>query len=312
MKKTLFENVFELSVMFPGGFGCSMAYLINGDEKSLIDSGPKQFGEDTFVSELAAACLEPKDISALFLTHGHADHIGGTGVMKDAGVPVAVGEEDRCWLENHKKTFDLYVRPVNLVLGQTEEELESAYESFAETLVDEIVPDRILQDEEEILPGIRAVAVPGHTPGSFGFFCEKSGLLFAGDNIAGGGFPGGSIPQIWDLAAYSASLDRLTEYPISGILTAHPYQTPVSVPATERGSEEVSSFIHESKEMCERLIEQISRFGALKDRPAAVVADEVIAAMPEKYGYLPLKEQGYAADMTMVTIGSALRMLCGW
>jgi glyoxylase-like metal-dependent hydrolase (beta-lactamase superfamily II) len=315
MIKTAFPQISAIPVLFPGDIGSSMAYLVKGKTNTMVDSGPKQFGENSLIRELNEAGILLKDVSHVLLTHGHADHIGGTYLLHIAGASVAVGEADRCYLENHIEAFIKYCKPIQKLLGKSAEEINAVYDGFMNELPEEIVPDVLIEDGALYELGgsqFRAIAVPGHTPGGFAFLHENDGALLAGDNIAGYGIPGGGIPQIWDLPSYADSLRKLLEIQTSGILSAHPYYAPGMLPATERKANEVVPFIAASIEFTDALMEIVQRYSSRKGDPLTVVADEIIAAMPSGFGYVPLEKQGFAADMTLVTIASALRGLAGW
>lgn len=104
-------------------------------------------------------------------THGHWDHIQAVPAVRDAGLDVAVTAADAGMLP--------------------------AY-------------DQLIDDDQVIEVGrlrMRAIATPGHTPGSVCFAVEETPLLFSGDTLFPGGpgnttFPGG------DFAAIVTAIDR--------------------------------------------------------------------------------------------------------
>ena len=125
-------------------------------------------------------------VVGLVHTHGHFDHILGTGDMvKATGAPVSI----------HASDLELYrglvrqARYFDLIADKPPE------------------PTQILTGGEILAFGqlqARVLHTPGHTPGSVGLFIEASGaapLLLAGDTLFADGvgrtdFPGGSFEQI--------------------------------------------------------------------------------------------------------------------
>ena len=102
--------------------------------------------------------------SAIWLTHGHFDHIFGVaGLVRDYSIPVYMSPEDRMIIDRD---------PV-YALGAG---LEAPDVSFrTEDLV-----------EGQILSGFRVIATPGHTPGGVCFYGEESRTLFSGDTLFAG------------------------------------------------------------------------------------------------------------------------------
>ena len=117
-----------------------------------------------------------RSIDVVVLTHGHFDHVGGAWAT---GAPEIVMHRD-----------DL-------------------------PFVDQFFPEhasihRFIQDGEEILPGVKVLHLPGHSPGSMVLKIEDA--LFVGDVLFAGSIgrtdlPGGSMEVMAD------SLRRLTALP---------------------------------------------------------------------------------------------------
>lgn len=124
----------------------------------LID--PAKDGE-LFVTKLREKGLT---IKAVFLTHGHFDHILGVeGVVKLSNAPVYAGKKDVLMLGDP-------------VLNQ----------SFKVNKEIRIKPDFELSENDEIEIGsmkCKVLETPGHTAGSICFYFEEEGLLFSGDTL---------------------------------------------------------------------------------------------------------------------------------
>ncbi len=142
----------------------------------LFDTGMgaiQMFGEKTgrLLRSMAEASIAPEAIDAVVCTHGHIDHIGGIVAENGPIFPnaqVFISEAD----------FDYWT---------DEAKLSGQLGPFVKAARDNLMPvrDRILfvRDEEEILPGITAMAAPGHTVGHTIFVIESDGdsLCFIGD-----------------------------------------------------------------------------------------------------------------------------------
>jgi len=94
----------------PGKFisehGLSMLIENNDGKKVIMDTGSS---EQVFSHNLATLGVRPKEIDAVFITHGHYDHLGGFPMLLNAGVP--------CF--SHSKTFK--GRRFSTAMGQVRE-----------------------------------------------------------------------------------------------------------------------------------------------------------------------------------------------
>ncbi|CAL92913.1 MBL fold metallo-hydrolase [Azoarcus olearius] len=159
------------------------AYVINtGSKLVLVDAGAaKVFGPSLgyITDNLKAAGYDPAQIDAVLLTHLHGDHANGVvGADGKAVFPKAV----------------VYAAQNDADFWLAEGALEKAPESgkpFFQMAQAAVAPYRAdnrfktLQDGDEIVPGIKAVAAYGHTPGHSGFLVESGDkrLLIWGDIV---------------------------------------------------------------------------------------------------------------------------------
>ena len=140
------------------------AYLIvQGARTLLVDTGCRDLFGPTcgFVhDEIKKANVKPEDITDIFFTHLHPDHIAGAidksgkAMFPNAMVKV-LGIELNFW---SKDDFDdVEINGKNFAdLSKT---VIKAYDNKIETLT----------SQQEIIPGVYPVALPGHTPGHAGF-----------------------------------------------------------------------------------------------------------------------------------------------
>jgi len=145
-----------------GGLGWSTVTLIRGfDRIILLDVGA--FGvRRELARQLRQAGVSPEDVTDVVLTHAHYDHAVNFTLFPNA--TVWIGAAELAWALEQAPGFDplpeLYVRELG-------------------------VSPRVrrLQADEEFLPGLRAIAAPGHTPGHLIFLltANPTRLLFSGD-----------------------------------------------------------------------------------------------------------------------------------
>ena len=126
----------------------------------LVDTGADDLGPKTgkLFQNLRAEGISPSDIDVVVLTHAHPDHIGGN-TSKD-GKLAFPNARFFIW----KDEFDFWIsEKAEQKLNQHSKELLlTLARKNLQPIQDQL---NLIDQEIEILPGIRAVAAPGHTPG---------------------------------------------------------------------------------------------------------------------------------------------------
>lgn len=133
-----------------------------GDGVALVDAGNDASGA-AVLAALKAKNREPKDVKAVFLTHGHPDHIAACHLFPTAAIYGFEGDVKGAAGEVRFK-------------GTIPSMMDIPKEKTAKVT-------HVLQDGEVIPFGstsVKAYLVPGHTDGSAAFLFE--GVLFLGDN----------------------------------------------------------------------------------------------------------------------------------
>jgi hydroxyacylglutathione hydrolase len=191
------------------------AYLVTaGGTRVLVDAGAGP-SVDATLERLRWAGCTPGDLTAIFLTHHHADHAGGACALAEAtGAPVwssaycadvlAEGDEERSGM---RRARELGVYPPGYRLPT-------------------LTGIRVLADGDALnFDGVQieAVATPGHAAGHLSFLVTDPArtLLLAGDAV----FSGGRVllqeqPDV-SVADAAASCRRLAARDFDALLPGH-------------------------------------------------------------------------------------------
>jgi glyoxylase-like metal-dependent hydrolase (beta-lactamase superfamily II) len=144
-----------------------------GDKLVLFDTGmgtSKLFGPTTGRQQksMAEAGIKPEDIDAVVCSHAHIDHIGG---IVDASGKVLF------------PNAQFYIAQSDLDFWTDESKMNSPLKDFIVHARKNLLPvrDRLVfyKDGQEFLPGIQAMAAPGHTVGHHIFMISSAGKPFA-------------------------------------------------------------------------------------------------------------------------------------
>ena len=144
-----------------------------GDKLILFDTGmgtSQAYGPTTVRQQksLAEAGIKASDIDAVVLSHAHIDHIGGI-----------VGADDKPLFPNAQ----YYISQADFDYWTDEGKLGSPLKDFVVHARKNLLPvrDRLVffKDGQEFLPGVQAMAAPGHTVGHHMFMVTSKGKSFA-------------------------------------------------------------------------------------------------------------------------------------
>lgn len=154
------------------------APIVNfGERLVLFDTGmgaSKAFGPTTgrLTKSINEAGIKPEEIDAIVCSHAHIDHIGG--IVDDGGKVLFPNAQ-------------VYLAQSDFDFWTDEGKLGSPLKDFVLHARKNLMPvrDRIkfFKDGEQFLPGITAIAAPGHTVGHTIFNVQSAGksFIFMGD-----------------------------------------------------------------------------------------------------------------------------------
>lgn len=157
------------------------AFVVNtGDRLALVDAGGSDLLGPTLgdlPASLAAAGIDPAAIDMVIVTHLHPDHIGG--LVTGDGAAVFPNAE----LIVHEADWNFWTNAE--LMAKANDQGKVFFQAAQSAITPYAKRSRLVGDDEEVTPGIRSLALPGHTPGHTGFVVASGvdTLLIWGDVV---------------------------------------------------------------------------------------------------------------------------------
>ena len=184
-------------------------YLVNtGTKLVLIDAGTGGFFGPTLgklVANLKASGYQPEQVDEIYVTHLHGDHIGNLVANGKIVFPNAI-------VRAGKADAEYWLSQANL--DKAPEGGKDNFKSAQASINPYAAAGKFkpIEAEGELVPGIRALPTPGHTPGHTVYIVESKGqkLVVWGDlmHLAAVQFPDPSVTVQFDSDSKAAAVQR--------------------------------------------------------------------------------------------------------
>jgi glyoxylase-like metal-dependent hydrolase (beta-lactamase superfamily II) len=261
----------DLAPVFAGSW--TVVSVVEGERLAVIDTGMPETVQAVLLPYLAKIGRSPADVGVIALTHAHGDHFCGNEELKRlSGAPIFAHELEADALEEPLHWLDREITPGPADCG--------------------------LRDGDVLDLGGRSLEVvhlPGHTPGSCGYYLRDSATLITGDALQALGTTAQSLPFYADPDAYVATVRKALALRVEHLVLAHAY-----LPFTESHlhGDEVRRFLEVSLEFALGFDDQL-----IADLPEPASADELTERACRRLGI------GGPTEMAKVTVRAHLTRL---
>jgi glyoxylase-like metal-dependent hydrolase (beta-lactamase superfamily II) len=186
------------------------AFVVNtGGKLVLVDAGAAGLFGPTLgrmLTNLRAAGYQPEQVDEILITHFHPDHVGGLVAGDKTVFPNATVHADQ-------RDVDFWLSKEQM--DKAPADTKAFFQGAMASLNPYVTAGRLkaFTGTTDLLPGIRAVAANGHTPGHTVYEVSSQGqkLLVWGDlmHVAAVQFPNPKVTIAFDVNSKAAAAERL-------------------------------------------------------------------------------------------------------
>lgn len=188
-------------------------YLINtGSKLVLIDTGAATLFGPTLgrlANSLKAAGYTPEQVDEVYITHMHGDHVGGLMNGDQLAFPNAIVRADQ-------HDADFWLSQANM--DKAPADAKGAFQGAMASINPYVKAGKFktFNGDTDLVPGVKAIAARGHTPGHSVYVVESKGqkLMLWGDlmHVAAVQFENPSVTISFDSDSKAAMAQRLKAY----------------------------------------------------------------------------------------------------
>lgn len=188
-------------------------YLINtGSKLVLIDTGAASLFGPTLgrlANSLKAAGYTPEQVDEVYITHMHGDHVGGLMNGDQLAFPNAIIRAD-------KHDADFWLSQANM--DKAPADGKGGFQGAMASINPYVKAGRFktFDGDTELVPGVKAIAARGHTPGHSIYMAESKGqkLILWGDlmHVAAVQFENPEVTIGFDSDSKAAKAQRKKAY----------------------------------------------------------------------------------------------------
>lgn len=188
-------------------------YLINtGSKLVLIDTGAATLFGPTLgrlANSLKAAGYTPEQVDEVYITHMHGDHVGGLMNGDQLAFPNAIVRADQ-------HDADFWLSQANMEKAPAD--AKGAFQGAMASINPYVKAGKFktFNGDTDLVPGVKAIAARGHTPGHSVYVVESKGqkLMLWGDlmHVAAVQFENPSVTISFDSDSKAAMAQRLKAY----------------------------------------------------------------------------------------------------